>query len=498
MEDFALWCEECVKITDKETGRRIPFTLNSPQRRVAGELERQRKSGKPIRVILLKARQWGGSTLIQAYMAWMQLVRREGWNSLVCAHVKDASSTIRGMYTGLLRDYPVHLKTGNVKDWSFAPYEKSASISRIAARDCLVSVSSAQAADSLRGGNYFMAHLSEAAFWRGDGEAGGERRDRGERGDGGSVIRAVCGSVPRLPETLVVIESTADGKGNYFHREWERAVKGESAFTPIFVPWHEIEIYSRNVTDKEWAKLLPELTDYELGLLQEGIAREKIAWYHDKRREYSTDTEMTAEFPGSPEEAFSTGGRREFGDDELPDLSDKASHATEREGRHLAVFCPGDGDVESVLTIFSSNGRSMRVEREEYPSGALPIVMERVLCASRGMELAIVEAINEDGISHAKWCARKAISRGAHIAGGEETGGIYSTDMRSLSEMTDVHHDLLHRGCISERIPEAIDDYRDFRSRYAWRFPRILNRLVAGEHLLGYTEGKSLDPAEFF
>ena len=163
--DFELWCKECVTITDKLSGQQIPFTLNAPQRRVLKTMEQQRLSGKPIRLIMLKARQWGGSTLVQTYMAWMQLVRHTGWNSLICAHVKDASANIRGMYSRLLRQYPSELKEGNTKEWSFVPFEKSINISHIPARDCQVAIATAQSPDGVRGGNYSMAHLSEVAFW---------------------------------------------------------------------------------------------------------------------------------------------------------------------------------------------------------------------------------------------------------------------------------------------------------------------------------------------
>lgn len=77
-EDFERWCRECVSVTDKLTGAVVPFVLNAPQRRLAAVMEEQRRAGKPVRVILLKARQWGGSTLVQVYMAWMQLVRHTG------------------------------------------------------------------------------------------------------------------------------------------------------------------------------------------------------------------------------------------------------------------------------------------------------------------------------------------------------------------------------------------------------------------------------------
>ena len=62
--DFEFWCVTCVKIKDKLSGQDIPFRLNAPQRRVAAIFESQRMAGLPIRAIMLKARQWGGSTLI--------------------------------------------------------------------------------------------------------------------------------------------------------------------------------------------------------------------------------------------------------------------------------------------------------------------------------------------------------------------------------------------------------------------------------------------------
>lgn len=62
--DFEFWCARCVTIKDKVSARSIPFTLNAPQRRVLAMLEDMRTAGKPIRLIMLKARQWGGSTVI--------------------------------------------------------------------------------------------------------------------------------------------------------------------------------------------------------------------------------------------------------------------------------------------------------------------------------------------------------------------------------------------------------------------------------------------------
>lgn len=67
--DFEYWALKCVTIRDKMSGEDIPLRLNAPQRRLLAAFERQRRRGLPIRTIILKARQWGGSTLVQTYMA---------------------------------------------------------------------------------------------------------------------------------------------------------------------------------------------------------------------------------------------------------------------------------------------------------------------------------------------------------------------------------------------------------------------------------------------
>jgi len=62
-EDFEYWAATCVKIFHKNTRELVPFVLNGGQRNVLARLESQRRSGKPVRAIILKSRQWGCSTL---------------------------------------------------------------------------------------------------------------------------------------------------------------------------------------------------------------------------------------------------------------------------------------------------------------------------------------------------------------------------------------------------------------------------------------------------
>lgn len=104
--DFEYWCASCVTILDKMSGRMMNLVLNRPQRRVLELLERQRLAKEPLRMIMLKARQWGGSTLVQMYMIWIQLVLKKNWNSVICGHLHQTSAAIKSMYNRVLRRYP--------------------------------------------------------------------------------------------------------------------------------------------------------------------------------------------------------------------------------------------------------------------------------------------------------------------------------------------------------------------------------------------------------
>ena len=298
--DFEYWCLKCVRIMHKETHEIVEFRLNAAQRRLVEALEAQRRDGLPIRMIILKARQWGCSTLVQIYFAWIQIVHRRNWNSLICAHVKDTSSTIRGMYTCLLENYPVTYWPEESKP-EFKPFERMTNIRVIPGRGCRLTIRSCENQDATRGQDYAMAHLSEVAFWRDS--------DHHSPLD---LVRSVGSGILRRPLTVVVLESTANGVGNFFHREWLRAVEGKSDKTPFFVPWFEIEHNVEPVRSvaELWASLDAE--ERALWTANEQITLEAMAWYHRKRSEYADLRAMKAEFPSSPEEAFTTTGFNVF------------------------------------------------------------------------------------------------------------------------------------------------------------------------------------------
>ena len=119
--DFEYWAKSMTTISDKGKGRDTAFTLNRPQRIYLKAMEKLRISQKPIDIILCKARQWGGSTLTQLYMLWIQLVHKNNWNSVICGDIEKQSSIVAGMLAKVISRYPKWATGG--KQLTTTPYQ---------------------------------------------------------------------------------------------------------------------------------------------------------------------------------------------------------------------------------------------------------------------------------------------------------------------------------------------------------------------------------------
>lgn len=468
-DDFLGWAGDCVRITDKLTGKSVPFTPNAPQRRVIALLEEQRIKGLPIRMILLKARQWGGSTLVQIYMAWMQLVRHTGWNSVICAHVKDAAAGIRGMYSRLLKEYPESLKSGKGKDWVLSPYEKSNSIVEIAARDSRITLATAGAPNSVRGSNFSMAHLSEVAFW-GDGD----------KAVAEEIVRTVCGTVPRVPDSLIVMESTANGRHGYFYEEWQRAVDGKSDKTPVFVPWYEIEIYRKHIPEKSREKVIAGFDAYEKSLLEMGVDPECVAWYHDKRREYPTHEAMMAEFPSTADEAFAASGMFDpFSEEQLPSLIGSLPEASGFE-QWLLVLLVAEDPASRALCLLRIDENGVTAVKSFKASGNFPGIAADCAALARRHDARIILGClsNAADSGHARWMLKRLEQLDLDIYHNENDEPVVMVNETELSILIDRHHDLISKNSIFEMEGEALKAYRSFRISAPGEHPEVTARLL--------------------
>lgn len=297
--DFEFWAALLIVIALKGLGRDSNFVLNRAQRHYLKELEKLRLAGKPIDIILLKARQWGGSTLTQLYMLWIQLVHRRNWNSVICGAVESQATTVRGMLSKAIRNYSSWASGG--EEISMHPYEGSQKNKIIEYSKCIISIGSAEKPDSLRSQDVSMAHLTEVGVW------GDTSKKKPE-----DLIQSIFASILSGPYTLKVLESTAKGVGNYFHRTWLDAVGGRNNFTPVFIPWFLIDNYSKWIDKKTYNSFIGSMTEYEHWLFSLGATLENIAWYRDKAKEVPDTWRMCSEYPSTAEEAFQSTGRRVF------------------------------------------------------------------------------------------------------------------------------------------------------------------------------------------
>ena len=318
--DFCFWAAMFVYIKNKGGGDDVLFKLTRPQRRFVARLEELRLAGKPIRIILLKARQWGGSTVSQLYMAWLMLVHKVGLNSLIIAHQGTATDEIKDMFDRMIKRYPVGLlyelgASYDNNEPKMVAVGKSGAIFRVPQRNCKVKLGTAERPDSCRGGDYNLVHCSEVGIWK--------------KTDGKSpedIVRSACSGILLEPYTMIVYESTANGTGNFFQREYDAAKRGQSQFEAMFVSWFDIEKYSipiddlvafaihlyENRNNENENSTREESGRYLWWLWNMGATLEGINWYIKERAKYNDHGQMASEYPSDDIEAFVHSGARVF------------------------------------------------------------------------------------------------------------------------------------------------------------------------------------------
>lgn len=317
LHDFPFWAASFVYIKRKGGGDDCLFRLTRPQRRFVQLLESQRLAGKPIRVVLLKARQWGGSTTSQIYMAWLQLVHRRGLGSLIIAQQASVSEGIRDMFLRLMSRYPAEMLPAEPEDKKIEGVGRTGTTLRVPARNCKITLGTAERPDSCRGGDYSLVHLSEVGLWR---------ATEGKRPE--DIVRSACSGILLQPYTMIVYESTANGTGNFFQQEYDDAKNHRSQFLPLFIAWHHIDQYSMPIPPAETHDFATRLLRgknsdtvpdsrhqsgrYLYYLWRQGATLEAINWYIHEREKYNDHSLMASEYPTDDTEAFVNSGANVF------------------------------------------------------------------------------------------------------------------------------------------------------------------------------------------
>jgi hypothetical protein len=280
-DDLEYYAPRCLKIRTK-AGELQRLQFNGVQDYVHGRLEAQRKRTGKVRALVLKARQEGLSTYIGARF-YHRAAFFKGVQVYILTHEQDATSNLFSMVERFHRHLPPHLRpvTGasNAKELYFPTLDSG------------YSVGTAGSKAVGRSKTVQLFHGSEVGFWP-------NAKDH---------FAGVVQTVPDMPDTEIVLESTANGIGGEFHERWQQAQAGDGDYEAIFVPWFWSLDYQRapplgfdlNEEEEEYGRLY-------------GLTLPQLVWRRYKLLELKDPALFRAEYPATAAEAFQATGHDSF------------------------------------------------------------------------------------------------------------------------------------------------------------------------------------------
>lgn len=293
------YCENFIMIRDKKQ-RLVRLKFKPAQEALYEAIKKELQAGRPPRMIVLKGRQQGISTITEALM-FQDSATRPMVNTLIVAHRDDSTAALFNM-NKLFFDYlPGKLqpmkKNSNAKELVFENPTRDPDQKRkkpgLRSRIRCITAGGKGAGRSLTQNN---VHLSEFAFWPGNKL---------------ETLLGIMQSVPDDINTLVVIESTANGYDE-FKDLWDGAEKGENGWVPVFLPWYMEPDYRKPVDPgTEWTEEERKLQE------QFGLDEEQLAWRRwCIRTNCGGDVNLfRQEYPCTPDEAFLLSGDAFFDND---------------------------------------------------------------------------------------------------------------------------------------------------------------------------------------
>jgi hypothetical protein len=288
LEDFEFYAKNAIKIRTKDA-KVLPLILNRAQRRFIEMVLTQWKETGRVRVIILKARQLGLSTVWGAFMYWW-VSQHRATKGVVATHKADATSALFDMTKRFHSECPELLRpsTGrsNSKELKFDKLDSGYVIATAGA-------------DTVgRGDTFQIVHLSEVGLW--------------PKLKAKEIMNGLLQAVPPVDDTFVAIESTARGMSGPFYETWKGAVDGTNGFIPCFIPWFLDDGYkavvpgtfTRSPDEDEYCRQVLEeygdaLTDEQLQFRREKVSLDGLPLFNQ-------------EYPTFPEDAFLTSGTPVF------------------------------------------------------------------------------------------------------------------------------------------------------------------------------------------
>lgn len=281
----------------------VLLKLNKTQSYVLSIIEKLWEARIPVRLIILKARQEGISTLIEA-IGFILTILNSGTKMKVISFDERSARGIYKMSERFYRKLPANMQPKTQY------YTKSSLV--FAELESQIDVDTAKKLQAGRSETVQILHISEMALMDYVKE----------------LLTSLRNSVPKTPESLVAIESTAKGMGNDFQVEYEKGstleevltgrntLVGKSEYVKIFIPWFWLDRY-RMKAPKEL-----KLVDFEHPVYGNEVEIKKVykldmeqmMWRrHTIINECGGDLDIfKQEYPANELEAFIASGRTRF------------------------------------------------------------------------------------------------------------------------------------------------------------------------------------------
>lgn len=261
--------------------------MNKAQLYLHNRLEAQKKRTGKVRAIVLKGRQQGVSTYIGARF-YHKTITNPGTLTFIFAHDSAASDSLYGMVQGYydLSDETIRPVIGsrNHKELLFPTLRSG------------YKVGTAGTSGLGRSKTFQLVHWSETAY----------SPNAAEHAAG--ILQTVADEAG----TEIILESTANGEGDYFHLSAMQAISGIGDFELIFIPWYWQDEYRRpldadfKLSQSSQDGSLSEQEYFDL-FSKDGLTYEHLNWRRGKIASFNGDeTRFKHEYPFTPEEAFET------------------------------------------------------------------------------------------------------------------------------------------------------------------------------------------------
>lgn len=264
-----------------KSGMQELFKFNRAQKHVHDKLEAQLKNHGKVRALVLKGRQQGCSTYVQARY-FHKVLMEQGKKAFILTHENEATKNLfditKRFYDKLPIGFFARAERSTAKELKFEELDSGYSIGTAGNK----AVGRSQTIQ--------LFHGSEVAFWQ-----HAEDHSKG-----------ILQTISEDDGTEVILESTANGIGNYFHSIWQASIERKNNYQAIFVPWYWQDEYA--VTDTDFKP-----SDEEERLLDlygdDGLTQEHLAWRRLKISSFSNDEQagrdhFKQEYPFSAAEAF--------------------------------------------------------------------------------------------------------------------------------------------------------------------------------------------------